>query len=63
VVHYENQIKADSRILPKTLTDDLKDLKNSPEYQKLIWALAEWMVLIEMCKDLLVRIDSYNLSL
>jgi hypothetical protein len=62
VAHYESQIKIDARILPKALTDDLKDLKDSPEYTKLIWALSEWMVLIELCKDLLNRIDSYKLS-
>ena len=45
------------------MTEDLKDLKDSQEYARLIWALSEWMVLIELCKDLLNRIELYRLSI
>lgn len=63
VEHYENQIQKDHNILPKTVTDDLKDLKESKECKLLIRTLAEWMVLIELCKDLLDRVETYDISI
>lgn len=53
----------DSHLLPKAVSGDLKDLKDSPECKRLIRALSEWMVLIELCKDLLSRLETYDMSI
>ena len=53
----------DSHLLPKAVSSDLKDLKDSPECKRLIRALSEWMVLIELCKDLLSRLETYEMSI
>lgn len=50
-------------MLPKAVSSDLKDLKDSPEYKRLIRALSEWMVLIELCKDILSRMETYDMSI
>ncbi len=50
-------------MIPTDLSDDLKDLKDSPEFSTLIKTLSEWMVLIELSKDLLMRMETYELSI
>ena len=44
------------------MNDEIKQLKDCSEFKKLTRALAEWMVLIELCKDLIARIETYELS-
>lgn len=63
VAHYQKQLRKDKNILPKGLTEEIKQLNDGPEYKKLTQALSEWMVLIELCKDLLVRIETYELDI
>jgi hypothetical protein len=63
VGHYETQLMKDTQMLPNGLSDDLKDLKDSPECSTLIRVLSEWMVLIELSKDLLMRMEKYELSI
>ena len=49
--------------MPRAVSDELKDLKDSSECKRLVRTLAEWMVLIELCKDLLSRVETYDISI
>ena len=49
--------------MPCAVSDELKDLKDSSECKRLVRTLAEWMVLIELCKDLLSRVETYDISI
>ena len=37
-------------------------LKDQPSFQKLIRVLSEWFALMELCDDLLERIDNYGIA-
>ena len=49
--------------MSSNITEELIELKTAPEFKRLVKALAEWMVLIELCKDFITRIETYELSI
>jgi len=49
--------------LPKILSEEINNLKESVACDRLVRVFAEWMVLIELCKDLLSRLETYEISI
>ncbi len=58
---YKLRINNDPIYLPENIRCHVTKFKHAPEYQRLVGALSEWLTLMEMCEDLVQRLQHYGI--
>jgi len=48
--------------LPEQIIPNLKKIENQPSYKKLVFVLSEWLTLMELCEDLVHRLQHYGIT-
>ena len=48
--------KVDFSYLPKRISENFEDLKDSESYGRLLECIAQWYALMELCEDLVDRV-------
>ena len=59
---YKLCITRDHKYLPENILSHVTKFEDAPGYQRLVGALAEWLTLMEMCEDLVQRLQHYGIT-
>ena len=59
---YARKLREHNKYVPKELAEYMDVLSKSQNYQRLTVCLSEWLTALEMCDDLLERVQAYGIG-